>query len=80
MRAAIIGAGGFLGRALGNQLHDRGWEVLGYDVAAPQPPLPGVRFATLDILREEVPLPQGIEAVYYLAQSPALPRLPQGGR
>ena len=79
MRAAIIGAGGFLGRALCRQLHEQGWEVLGYDVVAPERPLPGVRFATLDILREEVPLPQGIEAVYYLAQSPRYRDFPKAG-
>jgi nucleoside-diphosphate-sugar epimerase len=77
VRAAIIGAGGFLGRVLCRQLHDEGWEVFGYDALAPRQPPAAAQFTTLDLLRGEVPLPRGIEAVYYLAQSPRYREFPR---
>ncbi len=76
-KAAIIGAAGFLGRALCGQLQEAGWEVLAYDVAAPERPPTGVRFAALDVLRDPLPLPRGIDAVFYLAQSPRYRDFPQ---
>ena len=79
MKAAIIGTAGFLGRALCRRLQQEGWEVLAFDLSAPPDGLPdGVRFAVVDILRDPLPLPQGIEAVFYLAQSPRYRDFPQG--
>ena len=79
MKAAIIRAAGFLGRALCRRLQQEGWEVLAFDLSAPPDGLPdGVRFAVVDILRDPLPLPQGIEAVFYLAQSPRYRDFPQG--
>ena len=77
MKAAIIGAAGFLGRVLCKQLQEAGWEVLAYDAVAPERPPAGVRFAALDILRDPLPLPRGIEALFYLAQSPRYRDFPQ---
>ena len=35
MKAVIVGASGFLGRALSRHLLRAGWDVLGYDLAPP---------------------------------------------
>jgi len=70
MRAAIIGAAGFLGTALASRLVEAGWQVLGYDVVAPDRLTSEVRFTAFDALHDELLLPPGIDAVYYLAQSP----------
>jgi len=70
MRAAIVGAAGFLGTALCRHLRGNGWEVLGYDAAAGEQPADGTRCDTLDVLRDEVRFPQGTDAAFYLAQSP----------
>jgi nucleoside-diphosphate-sugar epimerase len=77
MRAAIVGAAGFLGRTLCRQLLDSGWEVFGYDVLAPDQLPGGLRFDLLDVLQHEIAFPQGIDAVYYLAQSPAYRDFPR---
>jgi UDP-glucose 4-epimerase len=70
MKAAIVGAAGFLGHALCGQLVNSGWEVVGYDLTAPRPAHPGLVQETLDVLRDEIVFPPGTDAVYYLAQSP----------
>ncbi len=70
MRAAIVGAAGFLGTALCSRLLRSGWEVLGYDVAAPDGLPSGLQFASFDVLHDDLTLPPGTDAVYYLAQSP----------
>ena len=77
MKAAIIGAAGFLGRVLSRQLHQQGCEVFGYDVAVPDGSPQDLRVQPLDILRDEVAFPPGVRAVYYLAQSPRYREFPQ---
>lgn len=68
MKAAIVGAAGFLGRALSARLHEEGWKVCAYDLAPPVDPVP-VRFQTLDVLSQEPEFPPDTDAVFYLAQS-----------
>ncbi len=70
MKAAILGAAGFLGHALCKRLLDDGWEVLAFDLAGLAPLPAGVRFKALDILRDPLSLPPALDAVFYLAQSP----------
>jgi len=70
MKAAILGAAGFLGMELGSRLLEAGWEVFGYDVVVPDRSLPGLRFAAFDVLCDHLALPPGIDAVYYFSQSP----------
>ena len=80
MKAAIVGAAGFLGRALCKHLQAEGWNVLAYDAVAPETLPGGVKFVPLDIVGGSISLPRGIAAVYYLAQSPRISRVPPGGR
>jgi len=77
MKAAIVGAAGFLGAALSEHLVACGWEVFGYDRLAPDPMPRGLRFRTCDVLREDVELPPETAAVYYLAQSPRYREFPR---
>jgi nucleoside-diphosphate-sugar epimerase len=76
MRAAIIGAAGFLGTALSECLLDSGWEAFGYDLLASDRLAPGLRFQTFDVLRDELALPRETDAVFYLAQSPRYREFP----
>ncbi len=77
MKAAIIGAAGFLGAALAERLLESGWEVFGYDRHAPESAPAGLRFQRLDVLREDVEVPLQTRAVYYLAQSPRYRDFPE---
>ena len=77
MKAAIVGAAGFLGRALCKHLQAEGWDVLAYDAVAPATLPRGVQFAPLDVIGDPIALPPGIAAVYYLAQSPRYRDFPQ---
>ncbi|OHB69186.1 MAG: hypothetical protein A2V70_02105 [Planctomycetes bacterium RBG_13_63_9] len=77
MKAAVIGAGGFLGGVLCEQLCRSGWEVSGYDVAEPARMIQETRFEHLDILGDELSLPEGTDAVFYLAQSLQYREFPQ---
>jgi len=77
MRAAIIGANGFLGRALSRCLLQSGWEVLGYDVAPPVGQAGVLPCEKLDVLCDEISFPRGTDAVYYLAQSPRYHEFPE---
>jgi UDP-glucose 4-epimerase len=70
MRAAIIGASGFLGSALSSRLLQSGWEVFGYDLTPSGLPPASFQFNAFDVLRDELSLPPAIDALYYLAQSP----------
>ncbi len=78
MKAAIVGAAGFLGRALCKHLQAEGWEVAAYDTVAPGTVPSGVQFIPLDVLRDAVALPRDLAAVYYLAQSPRYRDFPLG--
>lgn len=77
MRAAIVGAAGFLGTVLARHLARSGWEVLAYDAATFERPADGIRCETLDVLRDEVRFPEGTDAVFYLAQSPFYREFPR---
>jgi len=78
MRTAIIGAGGFLGRALTRELLAAGHQVCGYDVVEAGINESGYRFRTCDILTDPVELPPDTDVVYYLAQSPFYRSFPEG--
>ena len=77
MKAAVIGAAGFLGRFLCRQLRRSGWEVLGYDLATLARATGDAPIEPLDVLDGELVFPEGIQAVYYLAQSPYYRRFPE---
>jgi nucleoside-diphosphate-sugar epimerase len=91
MKAAIVGASGFLGKALTRHLRQCGWDVLGYDLAPPvgqaaglprqrldpERQASGLPYECVDVLGDEVSFPRGTEAVYYLAQSPRYHEFPQ---
>ena len=77
MKAVIVGASGFLGEALSRHLLGEGWEVFGLDRLAPNPMPNGLRFQTLDAIRDDLPFPPGTDAVYYLAQSPRYREFPE---
>ena len=78
MKAAIVGAAGFLGRALCKHLRTEGWEVVAYD-AVPPPTFPSdTQFIPLDVVGDSIALPRDLAAVYYLAQSPRYRDFPAG--
>lgn len=77
MKAAIVGAAGFLGTALSRHLLGSGWEVFGYDRLAPDSMPPGLRFRMFDVLRDNLDLPPETDVVYYLAQSPRYREFPE---
>ena len=54
MRTAIVGAAGFFGNFLCRHFQRCGWEVFGYDLAAPSERVEGVRYAALDVTGEAV--------------------------
>lgn len=70
MRAAIIGAGGFLGKALSKGLLAAGHHVSGYDVVGHSIADERYQFHTCDVLADTLLLPPDTDVVYYLAQSP----------
>jgi len=65
MKAVIVGAGGFLGRAMCNLLRARGHEVVAFSSANPD----GINPET-GTFRVRPSFPRGAKVVYYLAQSP----------
>ena len=70
MKVAIIGAAGFLGSALTKGFVQNDHHVVAFDIMAPKSQKQGVSYSVLDVLTEEVDLPSGIDALFYLAQSP----------
>jgi len=70
MKAAVVGAAGFLGRALCRRLLDCAWDVTGYDLAPPENLPAGLSFQRLDVLADAPTFAPGTDAVFYLAQSP----------
>ena len=70
MKVAIIGAAGFLGSVLTKRFVEDDHQVIAFDVMAPKSQEQGVSYSVLDVLTEELDLPSGIDAVFYLAQSP----------
>ena len=77
MKAAVIGAAGFLGGFLCRGLRHDGWDVVGYDLQKSSTPDADARIEPLDIIGQELTLPEGTDAVYYLAQSPHYRRFPE---
>lgn len=68
MKVAVIGAGGFLGRALSAELHRQGHEVTGYGPSR-RDDTP-YAFCEMDVLGGDVRFESGTDAVFFLAQSP----------
>ena len=71
---AIVGASGFIGRALARHCTKAGHQVTGYGskpAALSSGVLSsGVALAAMDVTQGEVHFPAGTQAVFYLAQSP----------
>lgn len=70
MRCVVIGAAGFIGRALAKRLARGGAEVLGLDTATTPSGDLGFVLRHCDVARETPEIPAGTGAVYYLAQWP----------
>jgi len=77
MKVAIIGAAGFVGRHLHTHFESHGHECAATDVAVP-PPL-AARVRIHDIARQAPELPEGLDAVVYLAQFPGYRSFPEKG-
>ena len=77
MKAAVIGAAGFLGGFLCRQLRRDGWDVVGYDLEKPAAADADEYVEPLDVIGQELTFPEETEAVYYLAQSPHYRRFPE---
>lgn len=69
MKAAVIGAGGFIGGHLCRLLENAGHQVLALDAVRPETPVAG-EFRECDILAGPPSFEDNTEAVFYLAQSP----------
>lgn len=66
-RLALFGASGFLGRALAAAASQQGYAVL----CLGRTPMPDYEWQACDLARPDNPvLPEGLAAVFYLAQSP----------
>lgn len=76
MRVVIVGASGFLGRAMCRLFREEDAEVWAYDLSEPAAGLAGANFRRLDVIRDELALPARVDAVYYLAQSPFYGQFP----
>lgn len=74
MRAVIVGAGGFIGRRLAARLRAAGAEVTCLDRVADA----SLDIHACDVVRDPVILSEGIDAVWYLCQSPHYRRFPEG--
>lgn len=76
MKVHLIGAGGFIGRALSRRLLEHGHEATGVDL---RPSQPGDAFEikACDVSRDPIDIPAGRDLVVYLAQSPHY-RQPKG--
>lgn len=80
MRILIVGAGGFLGRALSEVLVERGHEVFGCVRAPLASAVQGVEYLYGDILEGAFPVPSRIDCCFYLAQSPHYREFPERAR
>lgn len=69
MKAAIIGAAGFVGRALAHASLATGHDARGYDVA-PDNQAGEFTCNRLDVLTDKIEFDPATECVFYLAQSP----------
>ncbi len=72
MRVAVIGAGGFVGKHICLELMARGVDVLPLSAGGPG----GIALET-GLLPLGFTFPQGVEAVYFLAQSPRYREMPE---
>ena len=68
----VVGAGGFIGRHLCKMLTDRGVAVLACSSGTPG----GIDLDS-GLFSTEVRFPKGLDAVYFLAQSPRYHQTPQ---
>jgi UDP-glucose 4-epimerase len=71
VKVAVIGAGGFVGRHLCCKLAAQGDEVLAFSAGLPR----GISVET-GLFPFDFTLPHGVEAVYFLAQSPRYHQMP----
>ncbi|MBX3374247.1 MAG: NAD(P)-dependent oxidoreductase [Phycisphaeraceae bacterium] len=74
MRAVIVGAGGFIGRRLAARLRASGAEVTCLDRVADA----SLDIHACDVVRDPIILPDGVDAAWYLCQSPHYRRFPEG--
>ena len=72
MRAAVVGAGGFVGKHVCSELMARGVDVLPLSAGRPG----GIALES-GMLPVGFTFPRGIEAVYFLAQSPRYRHMPE---
>jgi len=72
MSVAVIGAGGFVGRQVCSELVAKGVDVLPFSAGKPS----GISLET-GLLPVGFTFPRGVEAVYFLAQSPRYRELPE---
>jgi nucleoside-diphosphate-sugar epimerase len=77
MKAAIVGVSGFLGAHLARRLVRQGNEAIGYDVRKASPDQKLDAFHQLDLIGDTPKLPSGIDALFFLAQSPYYRRFPE---
>lgn len=77
MRAAVIGAGGFIGDALVRRIAATGADVFALDIAAAAELPAQASFTALDVTAGPFELPDNVDAVFYLAQSAAYRDFPQ---
>ena len=72
MKTAVVGGSGYIGRNLCAALQQRGDEVVSISAGRDN----GISIVT-GLFPEDFSFPQGVEAVYYLSQSPHYRRLPE---
>lgn len=76
MKYAVIGARGFIGQHLCRRARAAGAGVLGFDVT--EGPDPGFEVRTANAVIDPIEIPAGVDAVFYLAQSPRYRSFPDG--
>jgi len=77
VRAAVIGAGGFIGGALVRRIAASGADVVALDIQAPAELPRQIPFKALDVTAGPFDLPDNVDAIFYLAQSSAYREFPE---